>query len=188
MFKNILYVGDVDVEIALSEEIVVNTDIMNMPIVLEDSEKAILAEIKEMNPKTVKAKMLGELQNGKFIGGILRKPNLNATIRMLTEAELTYIVGETERGNLLLGVSPFYSNKNVYVEMNELFSKHLCVFGNTGSGKSCGVSRIIQNIFKDPNYVPYKSNFLIFFSIIFKIFLFMFSPTFSVYSSSKRNI
>ena len=162
MFKNILYVGDIDVEIALNEEVPVNTDIMNMPIVLEDNEKSILAEIKEMNPKTVKAKMLGELENDKFIGGILRKPNLSASIRSLTGEELKYIVGEANKGNLLLGISPFYSNQEVYVEMNELFSKHLCVFGNTGSGKSCGVSRIIQNIFRNEKFIPYKSNFLIF--------------------------
>ena len=162
MFKNILYVGDVDVEIALLEDATINTDIMNMPIVLVDSEKAILAEIKEMNPKSVKAKMLGELVDGKFIGGILRKPNLTATIRSLTPDELRYIVGEANKGNLLLGISPFYNKQNVYVELNELFSKHLCVFGNTGSGKSCGVSRIIQNIFTNKDFVPYKSNFLIF--------------------------
>ncbi len=162
MFKNILYVGDVDVEIALLEDASINTDIMNMPIVLVDSEKAILAEIKEMNPKSVKAKMLGELVDGKFIGGILRKPNLTATIRSLTPDELRYIVGEANKGNLLLGISPFYNKQNVYVELNELFSKHLCVFGNTGSGKSCGVSRIIQNIFTNKDFVPYKSNFLIF--------------------------
>lgn len=162
MFKNILYVGDVDVEIALSEDATINTDIMNMPIVLVDSEKSILAEIKEMNPRSVKAKMLGELVEGRFIGGILRKPNLNATIRSLTPDELRYIVGDATKGNLLLGISPFYNKQNVYVELNELFSKHLCIFGNTGSGKSCGVSRIIQNIFASSDFVPYKSNFLIF--------------------------
>lgn len=162
MFKGIIYVGDVDVEISLVENANMNTDIMNMPIVLEDSEKSILAEIKEMNPRSVKAKMLGELENGKFIGGILRKPNLNSQIRSLTPDELKYIVGSENRGNLLLGISPFYNHQQVYVEMNELFSKHLCVFGNTGSGKSCGVSRIIQNIFNRGDFVPYKSTFLIF--------------------------
>ena len=29
---------------------------------------------------------------------------------------------------------------------NELFANHMCIFGNSGSGKSCGVARIIQNI------------------------------------------
>ena len=162
MFKNIIYVGDIDVEIALNAEEKVNTDIMNMPIVLVDSEKSILAEVKEMHPTSVKAKMMGELVDGKFIGGILRKPNLSATVRSLTADELKYILGEEAKGNLLLGISPFYSKQNVYVELNELFSKHLCVFGNTGSGKSCGVSRIMQNIFASRDFVPYKSNFLIF--------------------------
>ena len=162
MFKNIIYVGDIDVEIALNEEEKVNTDIMNMPIVLEDEEKSILAEVKEMNPTSVKAKMMGELVDGKFIGGILRKPNLTAKVRSLTKDELIYILGDDNKGNLLLGVSPFYNKQNVYVDLNELFSKHLCVFGNTGSGKSCGVSRIMQNIFASKDFVPYKSNFLIF--------------------------
>ena len=163
MFKEIIYVGDIDVEIALNPEETVNTDIMNMPIVLEDSEKSILAEVKEMNPGSVKAKMMGELVDGKFIGGILRKPDLSAKVRSLTKEELIYILGNDNKGNLLLGVSPFYDKQNVYVDLNELFSKHLCVFGNTGSGKSCGVSRIMQNIFTNKDFVPYKSNFLVIF-------------------------
>ena len=162
MFKGLIYVGDIDIEIALMENANFSTDIMNMPIVVQDQEKSILAEIKEMGPGKVKAKMMGELINGKFIGGILRKPNLNATIRSLTPEELKFIVGENARGNLLLGVSPFYAGEQVYVDLNELFSKHLCIFGNTGSGKSCGISRIMQNIFARPDFIPYRSNFIIF--------------------------
>ena len=162
MFDKLIRIGDIDVEISLVEGADVTTDIMNMPIVLEDEEKTILAEIKEMNPGSIKAKMMGEIQDGNFIGGILRKPNLTAKIRMLNDSELNYIVGKAKKGNLLLGVSPFYSNKEVYVELNELFSKHICIFGNTGSGKSCGISRIIQNIFSTKDFVPYRSNFLIF--------------------------
>ena len=162
MFDKLVRIGDIDVEISLEEGAVVSSDIMNMPIVLEDEEKTILAEIKELNSNSVKAKMMGEIIKGEFIGGILRKPNLTAKIRVLSDNELNYIVGEAKRGNLLLGVSPFYSNKNVYVELNELFSKHICIFGNTGSGKSCGISRIMQNIFSTKDFVPYRSNFLIF--------------------------
>ena len=162
MFEKIIYIGDVDVEIKLKDDLPVTTDIMNMPIVLEDQNKSILAEIKDMNQTGVKAKMLGELVNGKFIGGILRKPSLTASIRSLTKEELTCIVGSIEKGNLLLGTSPFYDNMSVYVSMNELFSKHMCIFGNTGSGKSCGIARIMQNVFTDPNFIPYRSNFLIF--------------------------
>ena len=162
MFERITYIGDTDVEIKLMAGIETNSDVMNMPIILQDTDKCILAEIKDMNTESVKAKMLGELIEGKFIGGILRKPSLNATIRSLNENELSYIVGEAKNGSILLGISPFYNNKNVYVDMNEMFSKHSCIFGNTGSGKSCGVARIIQNIFNNPSFIPFRSNFFIF--------------------------
>ena len=58
MFDRVLYIGDTDVEISLKANITLS-DIMNMPIVLEDENKCILAEIKDMNPDRVKAKMLG---------------------------------------------------------------------------------------------------------------------------------
>lgn len=162
MFQKIIYIGDTDVDIQLTPNIQIQGDIMNMPIVLQDNNKSILAEIKDMHSDYVKAKMLGELVGNRFIGGILRKPGLDATIRSLTEEELRYILGEEKKGNLLLGTSPFYNSKKIYVDMNELFSKHIGIIGNTGSGKSCGIARIIQNIFNNPTFIPYRSNFFIF--------------------------
>jgi len=162
MFEKIIYIGDIDVDIKLNDNGMLNSDIMNMPIVLEDDKKTILAEVRDLHSDYVKVKMLGELVDGKFIGGILRKPSLDSKIRLLNEDEFTYIVGEEKRNNLLLGISPFYNMRKVFVDINELFSKHICIFGNTGSGKSCGVARIMQNLFSSPNFIPFKSNFFIF--------------------------
>ena len=162
MFEKIIYIGDYDAQIKLNEQVKVETDIMNMPLILEDNEKSILAEVKDLLDGSVKVKLLGEIVDNHFVGGILRKPSLNATIRPLRVEELSLIVGEESFGNMELGISPFYSNKKVYTSMNELFSNHMCIFGNTGSGKSCGVARLIQNVFYNPNFIPFRSNFLIF--------------------------
>ena len=162
MFEKIIYIGDNDAHIKLVPNVAVSADIMNMPLVLEDSTKAILSEVKDLLDGAVKVKLLGEIINGKFIGGVLRKPSLDATIRPLRVEELTMITGVPGFGNLPLGVSPFYAGKLVYTEINDLFSSHSCILGNTGGGKSCGVARIMQNIFYDPNFIPFKSNFLIF--------------------------
>lgn len=162
MFDKIIYIGDYDAQIKLKDKETIETDIMNMPLILEDNEKSILAEVKDLLDGSVKVKLLGEIVNNKFIGGILRKPSLNANIRTLKVEELSLIVGEESFGHMELGISPFYSNKKVYTNMNELFSNHMCIFGNTGSGKSCGVTRLIQNIFYNPNFIPFRSNFLIF--------------------------
>ena len=42
---------------------------------------------------------------------------------------------------------PLYNNTPAYVSVNSFFSNHFAIFGNTGSGKSCGVSRVLQNSF-----------------------------------------
>lgn len=162
MFEKIIYIGDYDAEIKLANRGAIESDIMNMPLILQDSEKTILAEVKDLLADSVKVKLLGQISDGKFIGGVLKKPSLNASIRTLTVEELSLIVGNPGFGLMELGISPFYANKKVYTSINELFSTHMCIFGNTGGGKSCGVARTIQNVFYNPEFVPFKSNFLIF--------------------------
>ncbi|MDD6223746.1 MAG: DUF87 domain-containing protein [bacterium] len=162
MFEKIIYIGNHDAEIKLKDSERIETDIMNMPLILQDQDKTILAEVKELLAGVVKVKLLGEIVNNKFIGGVLRKPSLTANIRTLTIEELSLIVNQEGLGNVELGISPFYANKKVYADMNEIFSNHMCIFGNTGGGKSCGVARLIQNIFYNPNFIPFRSNFLIF--------------------------
>lgn len=162
MFEKIVYIGDYDAEIKLKDTSSLETDIMNMPLILEDNEKSILAEIKELLDGRVKVKLLGEIVNNHFVGGILRKPSLNATIRALKLEELSLIVSDEKYGNLELGISPFYASKKVYANINDLFGHHMCIIGNTGCGKSCGVARLIQNVFYNPTFIPFRSNFLIF--------------------------
>lgn len=42
------------------------------------------------------------------------------------------------------------------------FSNHFAIFGNSGSGKSCGISRLFQNMFQDQRLFPYKANIILF--------------------------
>ena len=115
-----------------------------------------------MDGDIVKARFLGEIINGRLYGGVIRKPSLDSTIRVITKEEIPLIVGESKPGFMPLGVSPFYNDFPVYMNVNSFFSNHFAIFGNSGSGKSCGVSRIIQNMFHDKNLFPYKSNIIMF--------------------------
>ena len=45
--------------------------------------------------------------------------------------------------------------------VNDIFSGHSAILGNSGSGKSWGVARILQNLFYDKNVFPGKSNILL---------------------------
>jgi DNA helicase HerA-like ATPase len=72
------------------------------------------------------------------------------------------ICGEDKEGFMKFGVSPFYNSYPVFLDVNNFFSNHFAIFGNSGSGKSCGISRLFQNMFHDQRLFPYKANILLF--------------------------
>ena len=46
--------------------------------------------------------------------------------------------------------------------MDSLFSNHYAILGNTGSGKSCTVARLFQNLFYRKKYIPINAKFALF--------------------------
>ncbi len=162
MFGKIVYISDniAHVEVPKTDEVVVN--LMNRHVVFEDEDKKILGEVEDISPEIMKIRFLGELTKDSFIGGVLRKPNLTAKTRLINEDELKIIMGDPGEGSFVLGVSPLYDEKPINININEVCSNHLAIFGNTGSGKSYGVARFIQSLFYDPKFVPLRSNFMIF--------------------------
>ncbi len=162
MFEKIVYISDHSANIKIKDGIKVTMNLMNLHIIFEDSEKKILGEIDDMDNSIVRARFLGEISNGKLLGGVLRKPSLDAKIRVIEPDEIPLIVGRDEKGYMLLGQSPYYNECPVYLDVNNFFSNHFAIFGNTGSGKSCGVSRVVQNMFHDERLFPYKANMLFF--------------------------
>ena len=162
MFDRIIYIGDQGAQIKLKDKEHLAMNLMNLHLVIEDENKKILAEVDDLQDDIVKVRFLGEIVNGKLVGGVLRKPKIDASIRVIEQSEIPMIVGRDEAGYMLLGVSPFYNDHPVYLDVNNFFSNHFAIFGNSGSGKSCGISRIMQNMFMDKRLFPYKSNILIF--------------------------
>ena len=162
MFDKIVYISDRSANVKLKEGTAVTINLMNLHLIFEDKDKKILGEVDDMDGDIVKARFLGEIINGRLYGGVIRKPSLDSTIRVITKEEIPLIVGESKPGFMPLGVSPFYNDFPVYMIVNSFFSNHFAIFGNSGSGKSCGVSRIIQNMFHDKNLFPYKSNIIMF--------------------------
>ena len=136
-------------------------DLINLHVVFEDNNKKILGEIDSINEDTIKVTFLGELTENDFIGGLIRKPSLNASVRIINNQELGILTGNND-ASIELGVSPLYNDYPLKVSIDELFSNHTAIFGNTGSGKTYGICRIIQNIFPAGNIIPYKANLFIF--------------------------
>ena len=162
MFDKIVYISDHSANIRLKDAEHLAVNLMNLHLIFEDKDKKVLGEVDDLDKDIVKARFLGEIVHGKLIGGTIRKPALDASIRVIDKSEIPMIVGEDREGYMKFGVSPFYNDFPVYLDVNNFFSNHFAIFGNSGSGKSCGVSRLFQNMFHDQRLFPYKANILLF--------------------------
>ncbi|MCI7242240.1 MAG: DUF87 domain-containing protein [Bacilli bacterium] len=141
---------------------IINEDILNLNAVFEEENKKILGEIEEIIDNNVKITFLGEFVNGRFYSGIIRKPSLTSKIRLINQEELNELVGANDKYSMPLGLSPLYNNYPIRVNIDSLFSNHSAIFGNTGSGKTYGVARLVQNLFTMKDKIPFNSNFFIF--------------------------
>lgn len=137
-------------------------DLMNTHVVFEEKDQLILGEVDEVNDGFIKIRLLGEFHNGKYVSGVIRKPVMNSNIRLINNEELKAIVGVYDETTFKVGQSSIYKDYEVCADINNLFANHMAVFGNTGSGKSCGVARIVQNIFSNPKLISYNANIFIF--------------------------
>ena len=162
MFDRISYISNTGCHIILKEDADITINLMNMHLIFEDDTKKVVGEVDDLDGNVVKARFLGEIVGDKLIGGTIRKPSLDAKIRVIEKEEIPLITGTDTDGWMKLGVSPFYDDFPVYLDVNNFFSNHFAIFGNTGSGKSCGVSRLFQNMFHDQRLNPYKANIVIF--------------------------
>ena len=125
----------------------------------------IIGTITAVNSEAGAIKLIGEISNNKFVPGILTKPYIGCVCLLATEEETKIIVAD-DQGNIakkvLIGTMPMYNNTPIYAPTDNFFSNHFAIFGNTGSGKSCGVSRLFQNIFFYNNPAPRNACVVIF--------------------------
>ncbi len=141
---------------------VINDDLLNLNVVFEENNKKILGEIEEIISDEVKITFLGEFLEGKYYDGIIRKPSTNSKIRIINNEELAELTNYNDPMAMILGLSPLYNNSPIKININDMWSNHIAIFGNTGSGKTYGVARLIQNLFNMKNFIPFNSVFFIF--------------------------
>ena len=162
MFGKIVYIGESEAHVENLQKDSTSSDLMNMNVIFEAENQRILGEVQELGSDVIKIRFLGEYINGRYVNGVLRKPLLTSKIRMINSEELTELVGTYNADSFILGESAIYKGFNINPSINALFSNHLAIFGNSGSGKSCGVARIVQNIFSSKYQVQYNANIFIF--------------------------
>ena len=165
MLGNIIGVDENIVLINLNIDLTRISNLINLMVIMESEEKRIIGEIINIKDNIAYVNLLGELKGEKFVYGVINKPSFSSTVKLISKERIPMIISTEnfiENEHLYLGTSPIYEGVKINVEVNKLFSNHFAIFGSTGSGKSCSVARIFQNLFSKPNSIPYRSSIFIF--------------------------
>lgn len=165
MLGRIIGIEDSVVELELNVELDRIQNLNNLYVVMEDANNSVVGEIICIKGNIARINMVGEIIDGKFVFGVIKGISFNARTKLVPKDKINLIIGienYDESKHLYLGDSPIYEGVRVGVDLNKMFSGHLAIFGSTGSGKSCSVARIIQNLFNRRESIPYLASFFIF--------------------------
>ena len=161
MLGKIISIDGNIVKVELTLDITNKTGLSNLHVAIECQGKKIIGEIVSIDLKYVTILLLGEIVNNNYISGVNTKPSFASTIRIITREELDIITDNVKESYAVnFGKIPLYSNYPLNLNPDIYFSNHSAIVGNSGSGKSCAVARLFQNIFST-NVRP-KSNIFIF--------------------------
>lgn len=165
MIGNIIGIEENTVLINLNIDLNKIQNLIGLMVVMEDGDKKIVGEIANIKNNIGYINLLGEIRNDKFISGVINKPSFSAVIKLISKEKISMVISTDEfkeNEHLYLGTSPIYEGVKINVDVNNFFSNHFAIFGSTGSGKSCSVARILQNLFTKPTFIPYRSSVFIF--------------------------
>ena len=131
MFGKIKNIDNVTAVVEVHKENMVVPNLMNLHVVFEGPNQKLLGEVKKVDDDIAYIDFMGQFLDGRFIAGTIKKPTLEDQVRIINDEELDIILGSNQEGTLYMGKSAIYNGKNVYVDINDMFSNHLSIFGNT---------------------------------------------------------
>lgn len=165
MLGTIIGTNDNEVLIRLNINIGEFGNLINLHVIMEYADKKIVGEIIDIKDNIAYVNLLGEMINDKFVFGVISKPAFSSTVKLISKEKIPLLISVDnymENKHLYIGNSPIYEGVPIHVDIDTLFSNHFALFGSTGSGKSCGVARILQNLFEKQHSIAYRASIFLF--------------------------
>lgn len=89
----------------------------------------------------------GYFENNHFVQGVRLLPMVAASVELLDTGEFKTINECNDPWNFSIGTDLFDNNQKYYFSYNTIIPSHIGVFGNTGSGKSNTLARLMSEYF-----------------------------------------
>lgn len=155
------------------------------------AEVAGIYEQDNLNKTNIKEQELNKIYSNKFLEvlpiGVLKTnskgevdfefgvsiyPTLYSDVLYIKDNELDAVfrvneIETKEENNTILhaleiGKSAIFSDYSIKINIDKFFGAHSAILGNTGSGKSCTITSMIQTLYKKKNYSAVGSTFIFF--------------------------
>lgn len=164
MLGNIKEIIENTVIVKLTIDINQQPNLVGLHVVFEDDKKKVIGEIENVDQEKLTANIVGELIGERFVPGASAKPSFKSNVRIIQMSELEVFLGhqDTTKDDVYLGISNVYDNYHINVNMNDFFSNHFAILGNSGSGKSFTVSGFLQRLFTRTPEPPVGANIFMF--------------------------
>ena len=155
---------DNSVIVNLDIDITEQPNLVNLHVVFEDGDNRVVGEIVNVNKKILKANIVGEIKDKFFSPGSSTKPSFKSKVRLVNMEELELLLGSqsVKQGQTNFGTSNIYKGYKINVPINDFFSNHFAVLGNSGAGKSCTVASIFQKLYTSSPTPPINSTLFFF--------------------------
>lgn len=164
MLGKIISINGDRARIKLDVNIYSMDNIMGKNVIFEQDKVKIVGEIVSGDYSYIDINLIGEIINNNFIFGSTIKPSFKTLCRIINKEELDIIYQNDPNSNTIrLGSSIVYDDYSINLNINDFFSNHFAILGNSGSGKSYSTSNIIQKIFYEAkDSIPFRTNFFLF--------------------------
>ena len=162
MLGKIIAIDESMVSVKLDIDIYSTPGLIGKHVIFKDNDYTSIGEVISIEDGIMKSVLTGEIRNGKFLFGDITKPSFNAVCQLIDNASLDIILSSSSDNSIVLGKSYVYPNYNLKLDIGNFFSNHFAILGNSGSGKSYSVAKILQSVFYQCRSLPFYSNIFLF--------------------------
>ena len=163
MLGKILQITNGVVVVKLEVNLYQMGSLMGKNVVFEDGDVKIVGEVIGSYSDRIEVVVIGQFENNEFVYGDIVNPSFRSVCRVINKKELDLMFANNdEETSIHIGNSFVYDNYEINLNVSRFFSSHFSILGNSGSGKSHSVARIIQGIFYQAKYIPFRTNIFLF--------------------------
>ena len=162
MLGKIIAINENVVSVKLEVNVYDFDGLIGKNVTFKDENITSIGEVTAIGNGIMQAILVGEIKDGKFLYGDISKPSFKAVCYIIDNATLDVVLNSDATNSIKLGKSFIYPDYDIKLDVGNFFSNHFAILGNSGSGKSYSVAKILQGIFYQCKTLPFYSNIFLF--------------------------